>query len=80
MGPGLVEIHLHIARGVHHHRLAAVADQVGGVREAADVELAEVHDGLLGWGLGRGFEGPLNESLTRGAPQRRSHRGTDTPE
>ena len=31
---------------IHDHGLAPVAEQVGGVGEAADVELMEVHGGL----------------------------------
>src|SRR5262245_54955193 len=40
---GFVEVHLHVARGIHHHRLALVADQVRGMGETPDIELPEVH-------------------------------------
>src|SRR6185436_5427786 len=44
VGLRLFEVHLDVARGIDHHGLAGVADQVRGVREASNVELAEVHE------------------------------------
>src|SRR5262249_54841946 len=44
---GLVEVHLDVARWVHHRGLATVTYQVRGMGEAADVELFEVHGDLL---------------------------------
>jgi hypothetical protein len=55
---GLVQVLLHVAARVHDRRLALVADEVGRLGQAAQIELLEVH------GRRRPLEGPA-ASLSR---------------